>query len=424
MSGMDRYVPGSEIAREERTARWTDRWARAGVLSIFERIEAGQVALVEGGKRTLFGAPGELSAQIHVLDPAFYAEALLGGTVGAGRSFMKRHWECDDPVALCRIFLQNREALSRADGGLSRLTAPLRRLLHSLRRNTRTGSRRNIEAHYDLGNEFFGLFLDPTLMYSCALFERPDMTLEEASTAKLERVCRRLELSAADHVVEIGSGWGGFALHAASVHGCRVTTTTLSREQHALASRRVFEAGLAERVRVLLRDYRDLDGKFDKLVSIEMIEAVGAEYYETYFEKCAELLRPGGRGLVQAILIRDDEFESARDSVDFIKHFIFPGSCIPSQEALRVAMRAAGRLEEDSVEDYTPHYVETLARWRAGFRAHLDRARLQGFGEDFLRMWEFYFCYCEAGFAERHTRSAHLTFHRNGKAGRMQGARR
>ncbi len=399
-------------AKWARSAGLLEIFTRSRLLAVFSRLEQGQVKLAEGAEMRTFGRLGGLSTTLWVHDPAFYPQAVLGGTVGAGRAYMRGQWSCDDPTALCRIFLQNAQALRSADAGLAKLAAPFRAVAHALKRNTRHGSRRNIQAHYDLGNEFFQLFLDPTLMYSCALFERPGMTLEEAQVARMERICERLQLGADDHLVEIGTGWGGFALHAATHHGCRVTTTTISREQHQLATERVHEAGLQDRVKVLLRDYRDLEGHFDKLVSIEMIEAVGAEYYETYFRKCTELLRPGGTALIQAILIRDDEFDAARDSVDFIKRFIFPGSCIPSLRALRQAMDRSGGLRELQVDDLTPHYAETLRRWRANFFRSREAILALGFDQDFVRMWDFYFCYCEAGFEERHTRDVHLLLER------------
>jgi cyclopropane-fatty-acyl-phospholipid synthase len=297
--------------------------------------------------------------------------------------------------------LRNREVLDGLETGFARLSAPLRLAAHWLQRNTRAGSRRNISAHYDLGNEFFRLFLDETLMYSCALFERPDMTLAAASTAKLEAVCRKLALGAGDHVLEIGTGWGGFALHAAGRHGCRVTTTTISPSQREVALARVRAAGLEDRVTVLLEDYRDLRGRFDHLVSIEMIEAIGHRQYDEFFRRAAALLVPGGRMLLQSITIADRHYERARDEVDFIKRYIFPGSCIPSVGALVRSIAATRQLDVEHLEDIGPHYATTLAHWRDNFLTNLPQVRALGYPESFCRMWEFYFSYCEAGFAER-----------------------
>jgi len=281
------------------------------------------------------------------------------------------------------------------------LAQPLRKWAHALRRNSRAGSRRNISAHYDLGNEFFALFLDETLMYSCALFERPDMSLAEASTAKLDAICRKLQLAPGQRVLEIGTGWGGFALHAAREYGCHVTTTTISPSQHRLATERVRAAGLESRVDVLLQDYRDLRGTFDRLVSIEMIEAIGHRQYGEFFRRAAERLAPDGRMVLQSITIADAHFAAARDDVDFIKRYIFPGCCIPSVGALCGAMAASSDLRLVHLDDIGLHYATTLRHWRTRFLANVERVKAMGYPDEFVRMWEFYLAYCEAGFAER-----------------------
>ena len=323
---------------------------------------------------------------------------------------MAGFWEADDLVSVVRLVVRNREVLAGVEGGLARLTMPLHRLFQAARRNTRDGSRRNIVAHYDLGNDFYSLFLDETLTYSCALFERDDMTLAEASTAKYDRLCRKLDLREADRVLEIGSGWGGFALHAAGRYGCRVTTTTISREQHELASRRVREAGLADRVEVLLCDYRDLTGTFDKLVSIEMIEAVGHHYLDAYFRCVSERLAPDGLAAIQAITIVDHAYEQQLRQADFIKRYVFPGSFLPSVAAICAAVARAADLRLVHLEDLTPHYARTLAAWRERFLARADDVRRLGFPESFLRLWEYYLCYCEGAFRERYIGDAQLLF--------------
>ena len=380
-------------------ARWSLRLLRAQL----DKLEHGEITLVDGERRDTFGrasARCALRATLHVRNARFYAETAFGGSVGAGESYMAGDWWCDDLTALVRILLHNREVIDGVDGRWSRVTEPVRRSLHAAARNTRDGSRRNIVAHYDVGNDFFALFLDPTMMYSSAVFERPDMTLEEASVAKLDRICRKLDLQPGDRVLEIGTGWGGFALHAAGRYGCHVTTTTISREQHALARERIDAAGLGERITLLTDDYRDLRGAYDKLVSIEMIEAVGHEYYDTYFRSCSDLLKPDGRMLLQAITIADQQYEAARDSVDFIKRHIFPGCCIPSIAAISASVARASKLRIVGLDDIGPHYTTTLSHWRANLLRNADRARALGYGDAFLRMWEFYFSYCEAGFAE------------------------
>jgi cyclopropane-fatty-acyl-phospholipid synthase len=375
--------------------------ARRAVLSRLATFAEGHLRLREGAAVHDFGAGGGPDATLTVRDPAFYADVALGGSVGAAESYMLGHWRADDLTALMRLMLRNRDVLDGMERGLARMSAPLRQLAHWLHRNTRAGSRRNIAAHYDLGNDFFRLMLDETMMYSCALFERPEMTLAEASTAKLDRICRTLALGPADHVLEIGTGWGGFALHAASRYGCRVTTTTISPSQFELARERIQAAGLEDRVTLLLEDYRDLRGTFDKAVSIEMIEAIGHRQYGTFFRQCARRLIPGGRMLLQTITIADRHYARTRDEVDFIKRYIFPGSCIPAISALAGAMAESSDLCIEQLEDIGPHYATTLARWRTNFLDRLAAVRAMGYPETFIRMWEFYLCYCEAGFAER-----------------------
>ena len=283
----------------------------------------------------------------------------------------------------------------------ARLLSPLRLITHLMRPNTSAGSRRNIAAHYDLGNDFFSLFLDETLAYSCAIFPAGDSTLMQASTAKFDRICRKLELTPEDHLLEIGAGWGGFALHAAREYGCRVTTTTISRRQYEFARERIQAAGLAHRVTVLKDDYRMLRGSYDKLASIEMIEAVGHRNLDTYFRVCSELLKPRGMMLLQAIIIPDQRYDRYRRSVDFIQRYIFPGGCLPSVGAICNSVGRATDFRIFHLEDITPHYAETLAHWRRRFEAGRDRVRNLGFSEEFIRTWEYYFCYCEGGFRER-----------------------
>jgi cyclopropane-fatty-acyl-phospholipid synthase len=379
------------------------RLTRRLVLGRLARLTRGRLEIRDGGATLAFGDEGP-AVVLEVLDARFWSAVALGGSVGAGEAYMDGWWRCAGPrglVDLVRLLLRNRPVLDSVEGGLARLSAPLRGLAHLFRRNTRSGSRRNIAAHYDLGNDFYRLWLDETMMYSCALFERPDMTLAQASTAKLERICRALDLKPGDHLLEIGTGWGGFALHAAWWHGCRVTTTTVSRQQYDLARRRVLEAGLADRVEVLLSDYRDLAGQYDKLVSIEMVEAVGADHLDTYFRQCDHLLKPDGAMLLQAITIADQRYTAALKEVDFIQKHIFPGGFLPSVTALTTAATRSSDLKPVDLVDIGPHYAETLARWRANFHAALGQVRAQGFDERFIRMWEFYLGYCEGGFRER-----------------------
>jgi cyclopropane-fatty-acyl-phospholipid synthase len=374
--------------------------ARRGVASRLSQIQYGRVTVADGGTPQVFGNGTGPAATITVHDPRFYRAVALGGHLGAAEAYLDGWWTSDNLVALVQVLVRNRETLDGLERGLARLARPARALAHFLRRNTRTGSRRNISAHYDLGNEFFRQFLDDTLAYSCGIFASPESTLREASVAKFDRICKKLDLGPADHLLEIGTGWGGFAIHAAGEYGCRVTTTTISREQLELATSRVATAGLAGQVTVVGQDYRDLTGTFDKLVSIEMIEAVGHQYLPGFFRVCADRLVPGGRFALQAITIEDRYYEAARREVDFIKRYVFPGSCIPSREVLE-GTAARAHLTLVDLEDLTPHYAETLKRWRQNLVAHRDAVRALGFSEEFLRLWEFYFSYCEGGFRER-----------------------
>lgn len=379
---------------------WLARLGRSLVLARLRQLHTGTLTLIEGPTRHTFGH-GLPQVELTVRHPAFYADLAFGGSVGAGESYMAGAWSCSDLTGLVRLMVRNQDVLDGMEGSWARLTSPVRRALHWLNRNSRSGSRRNVAAHYDLGNDFFRLMLDDTLMYSCGIFATPETPLREASLAKLDAICRKLDLKPTDHVLEIGTGWGGFALHAARHYGCRVTTTTISRNQYELARERIVEAGLAHRITLLLEDYRDLAGQYDKLVSIEMIEAVGHQYFDTYFAQCARLLKPEGQMLLQAITITDQRYDSARRSVDFIKRYIFPGCTIPSVTAMLDSLTRASDLRLFHLEDIGPHYATTLAHWRANFFANVERVRAMGYPESFIRMWEFYLCYCEGGFAER-----------------------
>ena len=373
------------------------------------RLRGGTVRPVEGGGPLAPGGPGEgpeVVVQVH--DPRFYRALAFGGALGAAEGYMQGWWSCDDLPALCRLAVANMDSMHREERGWARLAAPARRIGHALRRNTLRGSRRNIAAHYDLGNDFFRLFLDEEMMYSSAVFPRADSSLEEASRCKVDRICRKLALGPGDHLLEIGTGWGGFALRAAREYGCRVTTATISRSQCELARQRVREAGLDGRVEVVLSDYRDLRGRYDKLVSIEMIEGVGHHYFDTYFGCCARLLKPEGLMLLQAIVIADRAYERARRSVDFIKAFIFPGSCIPSVAVIGNSVAAATDMRIVHLEDIGPHYARTLRAWRERFHDAEEQVRQLGFGDEFIRMWDFYFAYCIGGFEEGYISDAQM----------------
>ena len=353
-----------------------------------------------------------LSASIRVLDPRVYGHMVMGGNLAAGEAFVDGAWETDDLLSLCRIFIVEHKLLNATAPALLRLARPATWAWHALQRNTRTGSRRNIAAHYDLGNEFYRLFLDRDMMYSSAIFPSADSTLDEASQYKNERICRKLGLSADTSVLEIGTGWGGFALHAAGRHGCHVTTTTLSRRQYEMAKARVAEAGLQDLVDVRLEDYRDLQGRYDRIVSIEMIEAVGHQYLDTFFRRCADLLHDEGRMLVQGITVPEWAWERHKRSVDFMKRYIFPGCSLISMTGVSQAM-ARTDLRWENVEDIGPHYARTMHEWRRRFLARLPEVRDLGFDERFIRMWDFYLASCEAAFEERYTSNVQMLLARS-----------
>ncbi len=401
----------TKIRTQASSGSFTSQWLRQQVLNRFQQLEHGQITLVEGEQQWQFGsdnAPPDLCVKVNVLSPELYRYVAFGGSIGAAESYMAGHWEAEDLTTVVRIFVLNQTLLNNMERGMARVSAPLFRWLHKRNRNTRDGSARNIAAHYDLGNDFFALFLDANMMYSSAVYRDPKESLETASEQKLDRICRKLELKPGDEVLEIGTGWGGFALFAATRYGCNVTTTTISQEQHDQARQRIEQAGLEDRVTLLKQDYRDLEGRFDKLVSIEMIEAVGHQYLDTYIEKCSSLLNDEGMFLLQAITIQDQIYQQALRGVDFIQRYIFPGSFIPSVGAICDAVARVSDLRLFHLEDIGPSYALTLREWRRRFMERLDEVRKMGYPESFIRMWEYYLCYCEGGFIERSIGNAQM----------------
>jgi cyclopropane-fatty-acyl-phospholipid synthase len=366
---------------------------------VLKRIRVGTLVVVEDGERREYGS-GAPIATVVVHSPRTW-RMLLHGSRGMADAYADGAWDSPDLVAVIRLAAVNAVSLDRARRALAPVRLPLQRARALARRSTRVRRRRDIAAHYDLGNELFSRMLDPTMMYSCAVFERPGMGLEEASLRKLERVCEKLGLGPGDRVLEIGTGWGGFAHYAASTRGCHVTTTTISREQHDYALRRVHEAGLSDRVTVLMDDYRDLRGRYDKLVSIEMIEAVGWRQIGDFFAKCSDLLEADGSMLLQAITIDDRAYEVQKAAKSFINTHIFPGGCLPSVEVIAHNVSRRTDMQVVNLEDITPHYVLTLQGWREQFLAHSEELETFGYDERFRRLWMLYLCYCEAGFAER-----------------------
>ncbi len=398
-------IPSETSDLGERNERTVDRLARRALFSLLQKLSHGKLTLIENGRHYSFGSesdPNDLRGIITVHHPHLYTRIFFGGTIGAAEAYMEGMWSADDLTRIMRILVMNQQAFKSMEKGLARLMAPLYKFYHYVHKNTKSGSRKNILAHYDLGNDFYKLFLDETMTYSCGIFETAENSLRQASEAKYDRICRKLKLSAADRILEIGGGWGGFAIHAASKYDVHVTTTTISDQQHRFAARRIKSAGLEDRISLLKKDYRDLKGKFDKLVSIEMIEAVGHHFYKTFFRTCSRLLKADGLMALQTITIGDQLFERHRRNVDFIKRYIFPGSCIPSITAISKTIAAATDLQIVELKDITPHYARTLRAWRRRFFRNIGKVRALGYSEPFIRMWEYYLCYCEGGFAERY----------------------
>ena len=378
--------------------------ARSLMLKVLAKLQVGSLTFREHGETLVFGNPDDDAgphAEVHVHDDDLYRRILTGGSIAAGETYIEGLWSSPDLTAVTQAFSANMamlEAMSERQNLFARLAL---KLGHWARRNTSARSRENIAAHYDLGNDFFSLFLDPSMMYSSAVFPSPASDLATASQHKLYLICEDLELTEDDHLVEIGTGWGGMAIYAAEHYGCRVTTTTISREQFDYATNAVARRGLQDRVTVLFDDYRDLKGQFDKLVSIEMIEAVGHQFYDTYFNTLSRLLKPHGKAVIQAITMTEQRYEQARDSVDFIKRYIFPGGCLPSLTVISDALARVTDMQMSNLRDITRDYADTLQVWHEGFLEKLDQVRDMGFDDRFIRMWRYYLSYCEGGFRER-----------------------
>ncbi len=395
-------LPSSMISGYK--TNWIVRIAQRLIYRQLDKIVNGEIIVRDGRDELYFGkTTDDFPHPVHitVTDNSFYIDVAFGGSSGSGEAYMKGSWKCSDLLSLIRIFLRNRHVLDAMDYRLTRLKGPLHKLGHMLNKNTKEGSKKNICAHYDIGNDLFKLFLDPTMMYSSAYFKHEDMSLSQASIAKLDLICQKLQLDKEDHLLEIGSGWGGLAIHAATHYGCRVTTTTISDEQYVLAQQLIMDAGLDDRITLLKQDYRDLTGTYTKLVSVEMIEAIGHQYMNTYFDKCSSLLADDGIMLLQAITIADQYYESALKDVDFIKKFIFPGGFLPSVSTLCNSIATVTDMKLFHLQDIGPHYAKTLNAWRQRFFDNVNEIAKLGYPDEFVRLWDYYFCYCEGGFIER-----------------------
>ena len=388
---------------------------KSGLLKKFKNLKTGHISVNDGDETFTFGdsnSDEKVSVDIHSQE--FYVMTGSGGALGIAEAYVAGYWSSDDVVKLFQIILRNRDILLSLEKGFAKLVKPINKMIHRGRQNTLKGSKENILAHYDLSNDFYKLWLDPSMTYSCAFFNNDSVTLEEASIEKLDRICRKLNLSEDDSVLEIGTGWGSFSIHAAKNYGCKVTTTTISDAQFDYARSRIKDEGLESKITLINKDYRDLDGKYDKIVSIEMIEAVGYEYIPDYFSKLSSLLNNNGLVALQGITYNDQNFEVYKDSVDFIKKYIFPGSCLISIAQIIDVIKKDTDLAMVDMEDITKHYAVTLNRWRKNFMDVIPKVKEMGYSQAFINMWEFYFLYCEAGFSERNIGDVQMIFAKSG----------
>jgi cyclopropane-fatty-acyl-phospholipid synthase len=391
---------------------WLQRSVRHRMLDWMSQLNGGTIHFRDQETPRVFGQsePNGIQADWNITNSNFYRQVATGGSLGMAESYLRGDWQTNDLTSLLTILYRNSADKSKVTGFTAALTQLFGRFFQFFDGNTLHGSRRHIASHYDLSNEFFKLFLDPTLMYSAAFFEREDLSLHQASVAKLDQICTKLDLQPNEEVLEIGTGWGGLALHAVQKHNIRLTTTTISQAQFETARQRFKETGIDERVRLLDTDYRHLTGQYDKLVSIEMVEAVGERFLDTYFRQCGRLLRPGGRFVIQAIVMPEQRYGSYRRNVDFIQKYIFPGGFLPSVTAMQSSVARTSNLRLHEVQDLSPHYARTLQEWRRRFFDRIDDVRALGFDDRFIRMWEYYLCYCEAAFQEQAVRVVQIVW--------------
>ena len=394
-------------------SNWLEKLARKRVFGYLSNLTDASITIREQNQEFVLGQGARSSSTVIAVNhPRFYSMTALYGTIGAGEAFMAGYWQTDDLLSLIQNFARNLSQVEAMDGSALNFLRWVDIAYSKFNTNSLSGSSRNIARHYDLGNDFFKLFLDSSMMYSSAIYSDNAVSLEQASLNKLKQIGQKLELNKNDHLLEIGTGWGGLAVFMARTYGCQVTTTTISRQQYEYACKKVKESGLENQIVVLMRDYRELEGEFDKLVSVEMIEAVGHKYLPTYFKTCNKLLKPGGKMLLQAITIPEQRYKQAVRQIDFIQKHIFPGGCLPSVEVILRNVGEQTQLQLRGFHDLTDSYAKTLSDWRQRFLANLPKISEQGYDKNFIRMWEFYFCYCEAGFAEKSIGTSQLLFER------------
>ncbi|MGO2134078.1 class I SAM-dependent methyltransferase [Marinobacter sp.] len=407
----------SRIANSQQANSLASRVAKKLVIQQLRQLGEGTLTIRESSMDDLVFGDGNNDhqpAELIIHHQSTWQDLLTGGSVGAAEAYVAGDWSSPDLVALLRFFTRNIDRMNEFEDRFSWVTKPALKGLHWLNRNTKDGSRKNISAHYDLGNDLFETFLDPTMMYSSAIYPSEESTLEEAAVHKLDTICTKLDLRPTDRVIEIGTGWGGFGIHAAKHYGCHVTTTTISKEQLELAQERVRSEGLEDKITLLFDDYRDLSGQFDKLVSVEMIEAVGPQFLDSYFGQINALLKPDGLALVQAINMPEQRYQRALKNVDFIQRFIFPGSFIPSFGTILESVRNESNLVLTHSEDAGFHYARTLRDWCDRFMNNCEKLESMGYDHAFRKLWHFYFAYCEAGFNERAIGVSQLVFAKPG----------
>jgi len=386
--------------------RFIDSACRSLLLKNLKQLQGGSICIEDfTGQEIKQFIVGDINIgnqiKVCVHRSSFYSRTVLGGSIGNAESYIDGDWETNELTDIIRLFVSNRDVLNALDSGLGNIFRPFQKFFHGLRNNTIKGSRENIRSHYDIGNDFFKLFLDNTMMYSSALFDHSNTSLEDASIKKIKTICEKLDLKKDDHLLEIGAGWGSFAIYAATHYGCHVTTTTISTEQFQYASEKIKSLGLQSKITILFEDYRNLTGSYDKLVSIEMIEAVGLKNLKTYFKKCSSLLKDDGIMVLQAITIRDHFYENAKREVDFIQRHIFPGSGIPCISAMMAEIKDHTDMILIEQEDYAEDYAHTLWHWSKNLKRHEDEIIKLGYPSFLSRLWQYYFSYCEGGFRER-----------------------
>lgn len=403
-------IKGPRMDQNNHLATLSTRLSKNVFFKLLNAITEGAIKVKDTHGSYVFGNEKEKNdsiATITIKNPKAYKSILIGGSVGAGASYIDGDWDTDDLQKLIELIIKNDSLFNNIESPIARLFSLMRTISYKLKINSIRRAKENILAHYDLGNDFFKIILDPSMMYSCALYRPSGISLEEASQKKIQAICTALQLKPSDHILEIGTGWGGFACFAAKEFGCKVTTTTISEKQYLYVKEKINQLGLNHQIELLKEDYRTLSGQYDKVVSIEMIEAVGHKYFDTFFHQCNQLLKPEGLFFLQAIVINDQAYEAAKDEVDFIKKFIFPGGCLPSVFSISKSIATQTTLQLLSFEDIGHHYVSTLNDWHKKLLANKQEILAQGFSESFIRTWEFYFCYCAAGFQTHYISDIH-----------------